>query len=139
MAALHAIFQIELHVVAQVVEAELVIRAVSDIGGVGGTALLVVEVVNNHAHREAEEPIELAHPFGVALGQIVVDGDHVHAASAEGIEIDRESGDQGFAFARLHFRDHALVLHHAPDQLHIEVAHVEHPASSLTHHGEGFF
>ena len=40
VAALHAILQIELHVVAQVVEAELVVRAVSDVGGVGGAALL---------------------------------------------------------------------------------------------------
>ena len=138
MSALHAIFEIELHVVAQVVEAELVVGAVGDVGGVGGAALLVVEVVNDHADGQAEEAIELAHPFGVALGQIVVDGDHVHAASAEGVEIDRQGGDQRLAFAGLHFRNHALVLHHAADQLHIEVAHVEHAASGLAHHGEGF-
>ena len=41
--ALHAILQIELHVVAQVVEAELVVGAVGDVGGVGFAALLVVQ------------------------------------------------------------------------------------------------
>ena len=139
VAALHAIFQIELHVVAQVVEAELIVGAVSNVGGVSSTALLVVEVVDDHAHRKAQETIELAHPFRVALGQIVVDGNHVHAASAESIEIDRKRGDQRLAFAGLHFRNHALVLHHAANQLHVEMTHVEHTAAGLAHHGKSFY
>ena len=44
-----------LHVVAQVVEADLVVGAVGDVAGVGGLALLVVEIVHDHADREAEE------------------------------------------------------------------------------------
>ena len=61
--ALHTILEIELHVVAQVIEAELIVGAVGDICGVSGAALLIVEVVDNHAHGEAEKAIELAHPF----------------------------------------------------------------------------
>ena len=30
---------------------------------------------------EAEEPVDLAHPLGVALGQVVVHGDEVHAVA----------------------------------------------------------
>ena len=41
VAALHAILDFELHVVAQVVEAELVVGAVGDVGAVGGAALVV--------------------------------------------------------------------------------------------------
>ena len=41
VAALHAILDVELHVVAQVVEAEFVVGAVGDVGGVGGAALVV--------------------------------------------------------------------------------------------------
>ncbi len=63
----------------------------------------------------------------------------MHATSAKCIEIHRKRGDQGFAFARLHFRNHALVLHHAANQLHIEVAHVEHTASRLAHYCESFY
>src|SRR5439155_11164803 len=37
-----------------------------------------------------------------------------------------------------HFRDLALVQHHAADQLDVEVAHVENPAASFAHYGEGF-
>jgi hypothetical protein len=39
-----------LHVVAQIVEAKLVVGAVGDVGVVGGLALLVVQAVDDHAH-----------------------------------------------------------------------------------------
>ena len=39
VAALDAVLDVELHVVAQVVEAELVVGAVGDVGGVGVAAL----------------------------------------------------------------------------------------------------
>ena len=42
MAALDAIGQVVLHVVAQIVETEFVVGAVGDVGGVGVAALLVV-------------------------------------------------------------------------------------------------
>ena len=46
---LHTIVQIELHVVAQVVEAELVVGAVGDVGPVGLPPLLVVQIMHNDA------------------------------------------------------------------------------------------
>ena len=79
---LHAILQVELHVVAQVIEAEFVVSAVGYVGGVGFAALLVVEIVDDYADAQAQKTVELAHPFGVALGQVVVDCDHVYAAPA---------------------------------------------------------
>src|SRR5262249_59272522 len=45
---LHAIFVPELHVVAQVIEAELVVGAVGDVGVVGFLTFLIVEIVNDH-------------------------------------------------------------------------------------------
>ncbi len=137
MAALHAILDLELHVVAQVVEAELVVGAVGDVGAVGFAALLVAEVVDDDADGEAEELVDLAHPLGVALGEVVVDGDDVHAVAGEGVEVAGERGDEGFAFAGLHFGDLALVQHHAADQLHVEVAHLHGAPAGLAHHGEG--
>ena len=138
MTALHAIVQVELHVVAQVVEAELVVGAVGDVGGVGFLALRVVEVVNDDADAEAEEGVELAHPLGVALGQVIVDGDDVDAAPGERVEVDRQSGDQRLTFTGLHFGDLALVQHGAADELHIEVPHLQDAPAGLADHGEGF-
>ena len=138
VAALHAILDVELHVVAQVVEAELVVGAVGDVGAIGGAALVVVEIVDDDADGEAEELVDLAHPLGVALGQVVVDGDHVDAVAGEGVEIAGEGGDEGFAFAGLHFGDLALVQDHAADELHVEVAHLHGAPAGLADHGKGF-
>ncbi len=81
--ALHHRLQVELHVVAQVVEAELVVGAVGDVAGIGVLALGVGHVVLDHADGEAEEAVDLAHPLGVAAGQVVVDGDDVDALALQ--------------------------------------------------------
>ena len=54
---------------------------------------------------QAEEAVDLAHPLGVALGQVVVDGDDVDALAGERVEIDRQGRDQRLAFAGVHFGD----------------------------------
>ena len=69
----------ELHVVAQIIEAELVVGAVGDVAAVGVLALLIVEIVDDDADGQAEELVEAAHPFGVAFGEVIVDGDDVNA------------------------------------------------------------
>jgi hypothetical protein len=66
-----------------------------------------------------------AHPLWVALGQVVVDRDHVRAPAGHGVERGGERRDEGFALARLHLRDPALVKHHRAHQLDVERAHLE--------------
>ena len=46
----------ELHVVAEVVEPELVVGAVGDVGGVAGPALAVVQIVHDHADAQSPGP-----------------------------------------------------------------------------------
>ena len=84
-----------------------------------------------------EEFVDLPHPFGVALGEVVVDGDDVDAAAGERIEIDRKRRDQRLAFAGLHLGDLAFVQHHAADQLDVEMALAERALGGLAHGGEG--
>ena len=67
------------HVVAQVVEAELGVGAVDDVAGVRALLLLVGLHVLQHADGDAERVVDRAHPFRVALRQVVVDGHQVHA------------------------------------------------------------
>ena len=129
--------ELELHVVAQVVEAELVVRAVGDVGAVGLAALLVGQVVHDDADGEAQEAVDLAHPLRVALGQVVVHGDDVNAAAGERIQVAGKRGDQRLAFAGLHLGDLAGVQHHAADQLHVEVAHADGAHAGLAHDREG--
>jgi hypothetical protein len=137
MAALDHVLQPVLHVVAQVVEAQLVVGAVGHVAGVLAAALVVVEPMHDHADRQAEEAVDLPHPLGVALGEIVVHGHDMDAAVGERVEIDRQGGDQGLAFAGLHLGDAALVQDHAADQLHVEMPLAERALGRLAHRREG--
>ncbi len=75
--------------------------------------------------------VDPAHPLGVVLGQVVVDGDHVHAVAAERVEIGGQRRDQGLALAGLHLRDVAVVQRGTTLQLHVEVPLAEHPLGGL--------
>ena len=95
--ALDPLVQLRDHVVAEVVEPELVVRAVGDVGGVRlapgyGPQVdepLVVRrvarlehergVVGDHPDAQAQEVEDRAHPLRVAPGEVVVDGDDVDA------------------------------------------------------------
>ena len=48
------------------------------------------EVGNHHTDGQAEEAVNLTHPLGVALGEIVVDGDDMRALARQRIEIGSE-------------------------------------------------
>ena len=137
VAALHHLGALVLHVVAQIVEAELVVGAVGDVAGIGRAALLVGDAVDDDAGGQAEERIDAAHPFGVALGEVVVDGDDMHALAFERVEIDRQRGDQRLAFASAHLGDGAGVQHHAADQLYVKRPQAERALGGLAHHREG--
>ena len=67
MTALHHVLRTQGHVVAQVVESELVVRAVGDVGGVRDPALRQVEAGEDHPDVEPEEPVD-AHPLGAGRG-----------------------------------------------------------------------
>jgi hypothetical protein len=137
VAALDHVLQPVFHVVAQIVEAEFVVGAVGHVAFIGRLALGIVEPMDDDADGEAEELVDLPHPFGIALGEIIVDRDHMDAAAGERIEIDRQRRHERLAFAGLHLGDAALVQHHAADQLHIEMALAERAFAGLAHGRKG--
>ena len=63
--------------------------------------------------------VDLAHPYGIAAGQIFVHGNDMHAFSREGVQVDGSNGRKRLSFAGHHFRDRALMDDHAADQLDI--------------------
>ena len=134
--ALHHLLAVDNHVVAQVVKAELVVRAVGDVARVGRPPLVAGQPVYDAAHVEPEKPVDLPHPLRIAPGQIVVDGDDVHALAPERVEIRRERRHERLALAGLHLRDAALVQHHAAEQLHVEMPHLHGAHGRLAHRGE---
>ena len=117
--------EIELHIVAQVVEAEFVVGAVGNIRAVRLAAFVVVQSVLDHPDAQSKKLVEPAHPFGVALCQVIVDCDNVDAFAVEGIQICRKRRHERFAFTGLHFCDAALMKDNSADKLHVEVPHIE--------------
>ena len=82
-------------------------------------------LVLDDADRQAQAVEDRAHPLRVALGQVVVDGDHVDAPARHRVERGGKWRDEGLALAGLHLRDLALVQDRAADQLDVEVAHAQ--------------
>ena len=126
------------HIVAKIVEAELVVGAVGHVGGVFHLALRVVQLMHDAADGEAEKFVDGAHPGGVALGEVVVHRHHVHAAAGERVEIDGERCDQRLAFAGLHLGNAGVIEHHAAHELHVEMALADGALGGLADSGEGF-
>ena len=137
VAPLHQLGGVDAHIVPQVVEAHLVVGAVGDVGGVGLLPLGGGEAVDDQAHFQSQETVDLAHPLAVALGQIVVDGDDVDAPAGQRVEVGGEGGHQGLALTGLHLGDAALVQHDAAHQLDPVGPQAQDPVGGLPHGGEG--
>ncbi len=111
-----------LHVIAKVVEAEFVVCAVGDVAGIRRAALLVAQPVDNAADREPKKGIDLTHPLRVAVCEVVVDGDDMHAFACEPIEIDGQRGYERLSFSGFHLGNTALMKDEPAYQLDIEVS-----------------
>ncbi|MNH01981.1 hypothetical protein D3C79_612070 [compost metagenome] len=135
---LYALFRAERHVVTQVVKAVFVIGTVSDICGISFTLGRSRHARQVDTHAQPQELEQRTVVFGVTLGQVVVDGNHVHATAAQGVQIGRQGCGQGFTFTGTHLGDTAVVEHHPAQQLYVEVTHAEDSLTGLTHYGEGF-
>ena len=82
MTALNLSFATHCHVVAQVIEAELIVRAIGNVGAVL-CALMgrIVIARNDQANVEAHELVDLSHPLGVTSGEVVVHRYLMHTAA----------------------------------------------------------
>ena len=70
-------------------------------------------------------------------GEVVVDGDEMHALAAEAVEVGGQRRHEGLALTGLHLGDPAEVQRRAAHQLDVEVALADDPGRRLAHDGEG--
>ena len=125
VAALHEVFGHHSHIVTQVVKTELIVRTKGDVGHVClATGLGVGLVLVNAVNAQTMEHINRSVPFGVALGQVIVDRDHVHAVSGEGVEENGKGRDERLTFTRCHLGDFSLMQYSTANQLYVIVNHV---------------
>jgi hypothetical protein len=158
---LHQLREIPRHIVAQVVEPELVVRSIGNISKVGfaprtGTPVNQTSIVGvrfwidiirivdrrifvrNCGDAQTEQMVDRSHPSCADFCQVVVDRDQMAPLAGQRIQIERQSRHQRFPFAGLHLGDLALVQHNAAYQLHVVVALTDSAARRLTHDGKRF-
>ena len=121
--ALHLLVDARLHVVAQVVEAELVVRAVGDVARVPNLPVIRVHLGLDGADRQTQPAEHRPHPLAVAAHEEVVDADHVDRPARQRVQIHRQGGHQRLALAGGEFGNLALVQHHRRHQLHVVRPH----------------
>ena len=124
------------HVVPQVVEPELVVGPVGDVGVVrspslGGARLVEIDDV----HLKPQELVDHPHPLGVTLGQVGVDRDEVRTTPRQGIQIEGHGGHQGLSLPCGHLRHLTPVKGDPPDELNVVGNHV--PGHLLACHHDG--
>ena len=116
----HQVVDVGHQLIAQHVEADLVDRGVGDVAVVGGAALLARRLRGDPADRQPHGLQQRAHPFGVAAGQVVVDGHHVHVPPGERVSGGRDRAGEGFALTGGHL-DHVAGQHaQGAEQLHVK-------------------
>ena len=138
MVALGHLLEFRLHVVAQIVKAQFVVRRIGDVSGVGFALFGFVLTRVDNAGCQTQGAVDLAHPFGVTLGQIVVHGHDVDATACQRVQIGREGRHKGFTFTGLHFRDVALMQENPAHQLDIVGAQAQGAMSGFAAVGKRF-
>ncbi len=108
------------HVVAQVVEAELRVRAVGDVGGVGLVPLRERHHVLDRADGHPEPLVDGPVPLRVALGEVVVRRDEVDSGARKRVQEERGGGDERLALTGLHLGDVAFVEDDRTHHLDVE-------------------
>ena len=101
-------------------------------------ALGLRQAVDDHPDRQAQEPVDVAHPLGVATGEVVVDGDDMDALARQSVEIRRQRRNKCLALACLHLGYPTKMQSRSTHQLNVEMALSNDSARRFTHHSEGF-
>ena len=124
------------HIIPKIVKAEFIISAVSYIRGVGLFSFGRAHVVLYNAHRKPEKLINGPHPHPVALCQVIVNRNDMHALAGKGVETRGKRCDQRFALAGGHFRDFPFVHDNSSYELHVKMPHAYCSFSHLPHNSE---
>ena len=121
--------------VPEVVEAELGVGAVGDVGLVGSLPGLLVHPLLDQPHLEAQKLVDRPHPVAVPPGQVIVHRDHMYLAR-ESVEVGRHGGDQGLPLAGLHLGDPPLVEDDPTQDLDVVGVEADGPFRCLPDHRE---
>ncbi len=102
---MNTVLGVDSHVVAQVVEPELIVRSVGDVRGIRIAPGRRVHVRQDATNVEAEEAVHPTHPLAVTLCEVIVDRHNVNTFAGQSIEVGRQRGHEGLTFTSAHLGD----------------------------------
>ena len=102
-----------------------------------GTPLLGGHRGLDEPDAQAQRAEHAAHPFRVALGEVVVHGDDVDPLAGERVQVGREGRGEGLALAGAHLRDAPAVQDDAAHELDVEVTLPDRAPGRLADRREG--
>ena len=137
-ATLHLVLGAESHVIAKIVEAELVVRTISNIRLIGSPLLFRGLTGRYNTYLQTQEAIQFSHPLGIAAGQVVVHGNQMHALASQRIQVYGQRRYQRFTFTGFHLGNTAFVKRDTADHLHVVMAHPHDSTTRLTSGGKRF-
>ena len=117
--------------IAQVIEHELLVGAVSHVARVGALPLLRLLSVFDQSDGETQRIVDGRQLLGVAAGEILIDRHNMDRAARECGGNCGQQRRQGLAFTGLHFRERAAHHGGAAEQLNVEMAHPDVAARRL--------
>ena len=134
--ALHEIFSVGYHVIAQIVESEFVICSVGYIAVVSSLLLRARLIVYDKTGGETKVLVDTSHLFAADSCKIIIDGDNVHTLSGKRIEIRRKNGNEGLSFTCLHLRNPSLMQKKSAYELYFERTFAENSVRCLAYKGK---
>ena len=117
--------------VPQQVEPDLADRRVRHVRPVRLAPLAGRGGLPDPAGRHAHQPVQRAHPLGVAAREVVVDRHHVHPVPAQRVPGGGQGSGEGLALTGRHLRDVPGQQGQRPDELHVVGPLPERPAGGL--------
>ena len=92
--------------------------------------------MRDNAHRQAKGIESWPERLGVALRQVVINGDHMHRHAGQGGCDDRQQGGQRFTFAGGHLHQASVQQRQATHDLHLVVSLAERSPGHFAHQRE---
>ena len=124
-------------VIPQIVEAELAVHTVGNVGSVRLTLFILIVGARKKSYRKAEKAVYLSHFLHITPCEVFVYGDDMHTLAREGVEIRGHRGNEGFTLTRFHLGNSALMKYYRADKLDIKGALSKHAPVRLAYDGVG--
>ena len=123
--------------VAEVVEGELLVRAVGHVAAIRGPPLLRLHPVHDDAHGEPQRAVDRSHPVGIPRGEVVVHRHDVDRDPRQRRRGRRQGRREGLALSGLHLGHEPRQQDPSAQELHVVVALPQRAGGRLANEGEG--